>query len=252
MIETLHLQAGYPGYDDVLQDVSVRFPPGAVTVLAGPNGCGKSTLIKTILGLQPRSGGQILFDGVPAEDLNPRQIARKAAYLPQSRSTPNITARRMVLHGRFPYLSFPRHYRKVDYEITDRALAWADAADLADRPMTELSGGQRQKVYFAMVLAQDTGTVFLDEPTTYLDIRHQLSMVQVARRLAREGKAVVLVLHDLCLAMRIADEMILMDRGLIRQVGAPAALLQSGALHQVFGVTLKCVETEDGPQYYCV
>jgi len=249
MIETIALQAGYPGRQ-VLRDVSLSFPQGAVSVLLGPNGCGKSTLIKTVLGLQPKLGGQILFDGVPIEDLSVRQVAQKAAYLAQSRPTPNITARRMVLHGRFPYLSYPRRYRPADLAAAEAALRRADGAELADRAVSELSGGQRQKVYLAMALAQDTGTVFLDEPTTFLDIRHQLDMMALAWDLAREGKAVVLVLHDLALALRTADRIAVMEDGVLRQVDAPEALLASGVLEEVFQVKIARISTPDGPQYF--
>ena len=121
MIETRGLCAGYRGRD-VLHDVSVSFPPGCVTVLLGPNGCGKSTLLRTVLGLQPAAGGEVLVDGTPLGELSPGELARRAAYLPQSRGVPNISALRMVLHGRFPYLSYPRRYRPEDYRVARQAL----------------------------------------------------------------------------------------------------------------------------------
>ena len=125
MIELKNLSAGYGGLE-VIHGVSLAFTPGRVLALLGPNGCGKSTLLRTALGLNPSSGGQVLMDGVPLAALSPRERALKAAYLPQSRSTPNITAYKMVLHGRFPHLSYPRRYRKEDYEAADRALDWAE------------------------------------------------------------------------------------------------------------------------------
>lgn len=135
MVELKHLWAGYEGVP-VLRDVSLSFPPGQVTALLGPNGCGKSTLLKASLGSSPSRRGRVLLDGEDLSALSPRQVAQKAAYLAQSRSVPSITAGRMVLHGRFPYLSYPRRYRKEDYEMARRALQWADAADLAQRPWT--------------------------------------------------------------------------------------------------------------------
>ena len=165
MIETCGLYVGYHG-TAILRDVSLSFHPGKVIALLGPNGCGKSSLLRTVLGLQPALGGEVLLDKVPLKQLPPKLAAQKAAYLPQSRNVPNISARRMVLHGRFPYLSYPRHYREEDHEAVRQALRQTDAEDVADRMMRELSGGQRQKVYLAMVLAQDTETVFMDEPTT--------------------------------------------------------------------------------------
>lgn len=249
MIELRNLSAGY-GREPVLRGVSMSLTPGKVLALLGPNGCGKSTLLKTILGLQPKLGGEILADGTPADEITPRQLAQKVTYLAQSRNTPNISARRMVLHGRFPYLSYPRRYRREDYEMVEKALQWADAAAFADRSMEELSGGQRQKVYLAMALAQDTQTILMDEPTTFLDVAHQLEVMAIARRLAKEGKAVLLVLHDLCLALRWADEAAVLAGGGLLFRGTTEEAFESGVLDQTFGVRLARVETEDGWQYY--
>ena len=249
MIELTNLRAGYPGRV-VLEDVTLSFPPGQVLALVGPNGSGKSTLLRTALGLIPRLGGDIRVDGDRLEDLTPRQLARRAAYLAQSRPVPNITAGRMVLHGRFPYLSYPRRYRPEDHAIAQRALERTDALDLAQRPMPQLSGGQRQKVYLAMALAQDTETVLLDEPTTYLDVSHQQEVMTTARLLASEGKAVVAVLHDLCLAMRFAHRLAVLDGGRLQAAGTPEELCQSGILDRVFSVALRRVETEEGWRYY--
>lgn len=249
MIELRGLCAGYSGRQ-ILADISLTFSPGKVLALLGPNGCGKSTLLRTAVGLQPKTGGQILLDGQPAEGFSSRQIAQKVAYLPQSRTVPNITALRMVLHGRFPYLSYPRHYRPEDYKIAWAALAQADAEDLACRPMQTLSGGQRQKIYLAMALAQDTETVLMDEPTTYLDIRHQLDTMSTARELADQGRAVVLVLHDLCLALRTADEVAVLSGSHLRQFGTPDAVFTSGVLDEAFQISLCRAGTAGGWQYY--
>lgn len=249
MIELRDLSAGY-GRQAVLRGVSMRLTPGRVLALLGPNGCGKSTLLKTILGLLPKLGGEILADGVPTGQMTPRQLARKVTYLAQSRNTPNITARRMVLHGRFPYLSYPRRYQAEDYAAVEKALRQADAANLAERTMEELSGGQRQKVYLAMALAQDTPAILMDEPTTFLDVGHQLAVMETARRLAGEGKAVLMVLHDLCLALRWADELAVLDAGELAGLGAPEEVFQSGLLERVFGVAVRRVETPGGWQYY--
>ena len=249
MIEIRHLSASYRT-GPVVEDVSIRFEPGEVLILVGPNGCGKSTLIRSVLRLQPVLGGQVLYGGVNVRELNARQIAQQAAFLPQSRNVPNITAGRMVLHGRFAYLSYPRRYQKRDREIARRALEWADAQELEDRYMPELSGGQRQKVYLAMALAQDTETIFMDEPTTFLDVRHQLDVMQVARRMAAEGKAVVVVLHDLCLAMRTAHRIAVLADGRLQALDRPEVVFESGILSRVFGVSLSRAETAQGWQYY--
>lgn len=249
MLELQQVAAGYRGRP-VVSGVSLRFVPGRVLVLAGPNGCGKSTLLRTALGLQPRLEGRILLDGVELRDMTPRQVARKAALMTQSRDVPNITAGRLVLHGRFPYLSYPRQYREEDRERARRALEWVGGLELAERPMAELSGGQRQRVYLAMALAQDTETVLMDEPTTFLDVRHQLEVMALARRLAERGKAVVMVLHDLCLALRYADRVALLHGGALLDYGTPEALYGRGLLEQAFDVSLGRFWTEEGIQYY--
>ena len=249
MIQLRDLSAGYGGRD-VVRGVTLDFPPGRVLALLGPNGCGKSTLLRAALGLLPRSGGQVLLDGAPLESLSPRRRALMAAYLPQSRPTPTITAYKMVLHGRFPHLSYPRRCRGEDYEAADRALRWADAADVAPRPMGELSGGQRQKVYLAMALAQQAPTLLMDEPTTFLDVGHQLEVMAAARRLAQEGRAVVMAVHDLPLAMRGADDIALLDGGRLAAWGTAEEVYASGALDRAFGVALRRVATQSGWQYY--
>lgn len=249
MIELRHLRAGYPGRP-VLEDVTLSFHPGEVLAILGSNGCGKSTLLRTAIGLLPRTGGQILLDGVSIDRLTPKQIARTAAYLPQSRAVPNITAQRMVLHGRFPYLSYPRRYRREDHEMVQRALGWVDAEELAHRPLAELSGGQRQKVYLAMALAQDTETILMDEPTTYLDIACQLEVMALSRRLAQEGKAVVMVLHDLCLALQFAHRAAVVHGGRIVQAGTPEEIYTGGTLERFMGAALGRIKTASGWRYY--
>ena len=248
MLEAKNLSAGYPGRA-VLADVSLAARPGRVLALLGPNGCGKSTLLRTMAGLLPPLGGEVLLDG--RRDYSPRQAARRVAYLPQSRTAPNITVRRLVLHGRFPYLSYPRRYGREDYAAVDRALAAADALDLADRPLPELSGGQRQKAYLAMALAQETETILMDEPTTYLDIRHQLEVLALVRRLAEEGRGVVLALHDLCLALTAADDVAVLGEGRLLALGGPEAIYQSKVLERVMGVRLNRNEGPGGRRYFC-
>ena len=250
MIELQNLSVGYRGRP-VLEKVSLAFPEHCVTVLLGPNGCGKSTLLKTALGLLAPLSGRVLYDGALLTELSPVQVARQAAYRAQSRGVPSIEAQRMVLHGRFPYLAFPRRYRKSDYETVRQALEQADALELAHCRMEELSGGQRQKIYLAMALAQQTKTIFMDEPTTWLDVRHQMEVMRTASSLAQTGKAVVLVSHDLCLALRTADRVALLANGGLVQVDTPQNVYESGALDQVFGVRVRRVRLEGEWQYFC-
>lgn len=248
-MELRQLRAGY-GARLVLDGVDLALRPGEVLALLGPNGSGKSTLIRAALGLLPLAGGQVLIDGADAAALTPRQRAQKAAYLPQTRPVPNITALRMVLHGRFPHLTYPRRFRQEDYAAAMAALEQADAACLARRPMPELSGGQRQRVYLAMALAQDAPTLFLDEPTAFLDVSHQLEVGRLAGQLARQGKAVVLVLHDLPLALSTADRLAVLKGGRLLAVDGPEALCADGILNSVFGIELGRVMTDRGWRYY--
>ena len=249
MVELKHVCAAF-AEGEVLHDISLTFPNGKVTVLLGPNGSGKSTLLRTILGFVEQTQGEILIDGAPLEGLSPREKAQRIAYLPQSRPVPNITARRMVLHGRFPYLGYPRRYRPEDNAAVDDAMKKADAADLAGRTLPQLSGGERQRVYLAMALAQSTEVILMDEPTTYLDVHHQLEVMALARRLAGEGKAVVLVLHDLCLALRCADLAAVLSAGRVKAFGTPEELYDSNVLNEVFGIAVCRTETPDGWRYY--
>ena len=249
MIELKKLCVGYSGRV-VLEDVELNFRPGEVTVLLGPNGSGKTTLIRTVLGLQAKLGGTVLVDGVPSEELSLKETARKMAYLAQFRTVPNITAQRMVLHGRFPHLAYPRRYRAEDHARVWEAMEQTGVTEFADRPLNELSGGQRQRVYLAMTLAQDAPYVFFDEPTTYLDVGRQLEVMETAHFLARQGKAVVMVVHDLCLALRTAYQIVVIDGGCLRAVGTPGEVFESGILKDVFGVELRRVETAEGFRYY--
>ena len=249
MIELNDLCVGYAG-QAVLSHISITIRPGQVLAILGPNGCGKSTLLRTAAGLIPPLSGEISVDGAPLSSFTRREVAQRISYLSQGRSVPDITARRLVLHGRFPYLSYPRRYRPEDHEAARRALEEMDILPLADRPLSELSGGQRQRVYLAMALAQDTRTIFMDEPTTYLDVGHQLEVMAAARRLAGEGRAVALVLHDLTLALRWADRIALCQNGVVHPALPPEELFESKLLDEVFGVRLCRVQGEDGPHYY--
>lgn len=249
MIELRSLRAGYRD-GAVIEDVSLSFPAGKVTVLCGPNGCGKSTLLRASIGMIPRLGGEVYIDGDELSTLTRREVAQRAAYMPQERPVPSISVRRMALHGRFPYLGWPRRYTREDYAAAERALARADAAELADKPLPELSGGERQRAYLAMALSQETASVLMDEPTAFLDAAHQLAVMDTAASLAREGRAVVLVLHDLCLAMKRADRLAILADGALAALGAPEEIFTSGVVDRVFGVSLRRVETDSGWQYY--
>ncbi len=249
MIELRHITAGY-GRKPVLSDVSLELLSGQVTVLVGPNGCGKSTLLRLAARQLFPEQGMVCLDGVDVALLAPKEFARRVALLPQSRSTPEISVKSLVLHGRFPYLGYPRRYSVKDRQVAQSAMERTGIAHLQHAMVSQLSGGQRQKAYLAMVVAQDPAYLLLDEPTTYLDINHQLELLSLAKSLAREGKGVVMVLHDLDLALACADQVAVMDQGTILQVGTPEEIYKCGVLDRVFHVVTHRVVMEDGQVRY--
>ncbi len=250
MVRLKNLTAGYRK-SPVVQEITLEFAPGKVTVLSGPNGSGKSTLLKAASGRLPIMSGEVLYDDVDIRHLRRRQIARKAAFLTQSRNTPSIQALPMVLHGRFPWLTYPRRYDRKDYAMARHAMEATDTLRYRTANVSHLSGGERQGVYLAMALVQDTPTLFMDEPAAWLDINHQLRMMQTAHALAESGKAVVLVLHDIPLALREADRIAVLKEGRLLSFDTPDAVYRSGILEQVFDVGLHRADTPHGPQYYC-
>lgn len=242
MLKLEGICAGY-GKTPVLTDISLDFPAGTVTAILGPNGSGKSTLLKAAAGLLPISGGRVLGDDDRAKNI---------AYLAQSRSVPEMTAEQLVLHGRFPWLSWPRRYRREDLAIARRAMERLGIADCAGRMLGELSGGTRQKCWLAMALAQEAQTLLLDEPTSYLDIGCQLELMALCRALASEGRAVAVVLHDLPLALGSADRVAVLDRGRLLALDTPDRVHASGLLDRTFGVRVLKLDTPAGVQYVCV
>lgn len=249
MIELVNVCAGYDD-KEILHGVHLKIQPGKVTVLVGPNGCGKSTLLKTLVRLNPHVSGQISVAGRPITTYSSVTLARQIAYLPQKRNVPDIGALRMVLHGRFPYLRYPRRYRSEDIEKAREALRWVGMEDLAEENVNRLSGGNQQSVYIAMALAQDTPVILMDEPTTYLDISHQLRVMELVRRLAAEGKAVLLVLHDLLLALQNADYIGVMDDGKVVHAGSTEDIYESKILDEVFGIKVCRMKIDDRWKYY--
>ncbi len=249
MIQLKNVCAGYDG-EEVLHNINLQFHPGKVTILVGPNGCGKSTLLKSIVRLNPHSAGEIIVNGENIDSYTSATLAQQVAFLPQSRNVPDIPALRMVLHGRFPYLTYPRRYKEADFAKAREALRWVGMEQHEDTNVNHLSGGNQQKIYIAMALAQDTPIVLMDEPTTYLDISYQMRLMRQARELADHGKAVVLVLHDLVMALKTADYVAVLSDGNLVTYGTPEEIYEQKVLDKVFGVRVCRVHTENGWQYY--
>ena len=249
MISISELHASYEGAE-IIHGISADFPEGKITVLMGPNCCGKSTTLRSLLRMVPETSGSMTLNGQELEALAPQALARRIAYLPQSRNVPDITVERLVIHGRFPYLSYPRRYRREDWEKVTQALEWVGLTELRKRKMENPSGGQRQKAYLAMALAQDTEVILMDEPTTFLDIRNQFEMLDRSRALADGGKTVVMILHDFEAILRYADHVILMKDGQILTAGSAEQVLRSEEVRQAFGVKPCFFESEDGLHCY--
>lgn len=228
------------GYDDriVIDDLSLDVPAGRITAIVGANACGKSTLLRSMSRLLRPSGGQVLLDGRAVHDTSARELARTLGLLPQSPIVPEgITVADLVGRGRHPHQRAFQRWSRADDEAVGAALDVTGTAALADRDVDELSGGQRQRVWIAMALAQETDVLLLDEPTTYLDVAHQVEVLDLLRDLnLRNGTTIVMVLHDLNLAARYSDHLVALARGTVAAAGAPVHVLTEETVRTVFGL----------------
>ncbi|MFJ7157132.1 ABC transporter ATP-binding protein [Streptomyces sp. NPDC101118] len=236
------LDVGHAG-SPVLEDVTLTLRAGEITVLLGPNGCGKSTLLRTVAGLLPPLGGEVHVDGAPLASLGRRALSRRLAFLPQTSQVPaGVTVRELVRHGRYAHRGALARHTAEDAEAVGWALEVTDAAPLSGRRLDELSGGERQRAWLAMVLAQRAGVLLLDEPTTYLDLRHQFEVLDVVRRLAREHAiACGVVLHDLMQAAAYADRVVVAADGAVTAAGPPGEVLTPDVIHRAFGLRVDVV-----------
>lgn len=235
----IHIQNLTVGYSQpVLTDISFSVSPGSVTAIIGPNGCGKTTLLRAMAGQLKAMKGGIFLRGKDISQYERKKLARTVALLPQVRDVPSLTVRALAEHGRYPHLGPGRRLTPRDREQVQLALEQADVAELSQLELRELSGGQRQRAYIAMALAQDTDIILLDEPTTHLDLNRQFELLGLIRSLQAAGKTVVLVLHDLNHALSCSDQLVLLQEGRLVQTGTPRQLLSGGQLERVFGVQI--------------
>ena len=247
MIKLENLTVGYDGIE-VLNSISFTVSEKQLISVVGTNGSGKSTLLKTIARMLEPMSGSVLVQGKNANEYTRLEYAKKIAYLSQGRNVPDMTVEQFVLHGRFPYLNYPRRYTELDRKITYSAMEHLHIDDYAEKTLSNLSGGQRQKAYIAMSLAQDTDYILLDEPTTYLDITHQISLMQTLRDLADGGKGVVTVMHDLPLAFSFSDKVLVLHEGEVLAFDSPENVCKQQVLQKVFNVDV--VLGDDGIYHY--
>lgn len=235
------------GYDNktVIHGVDLAIPSNQISVIIGANGCGKSTLLKTLARLIKPISGKITLDGKPISKFPPKQLARVVGLLPQSPIVPEgISVADLVGRGRFPHQSLLSGWTKKDYEAVAEAMEIMDITEFANHNIDELSGGQRQRVWIAMALAQQTDILFLDEPTTFLDITYQVEILDLLTDLnRRHGTTIVMVLHDINLSARYADHIISLVEGKLVAEGAPSDVITSTMVKDIFG--LDCTVVED-------
>ncbi|ERN53610.1 ABC transporter ATP-binding protein [Alkalihalophilus marmarensis] len=234
---TEDLRIGY-GENVIVKNLSINIPDGKITTIIGPNGCGKSTLLKAITRVISSQSGNVILDGESIFTKDTKALAKQMATLPQTpESASGLTVGELVSYGRFPYQKGFGRLNKKDIEVIDWALSVTGTMEYKYRSVDALSGGQRQRVWIAMALAQETEIIFLDEPTTYLDMAHQLEVLELLQRLnEQEGRTIVMVLHDLNQAARFADHIIALKDGDIIQSGTSEDVIKNDVLKQVFGI----------------
>ncbi|MGV9600089.1 ABC transporter ATP-binding protein [Streptosporangium sandarakinum] len=234
------------GYGDrvIVDGLDLGIEAGTVTTIIGPNGCGKSTLLRALGRLLRPSGGEVLLDGKRIDRMPTKEVARVLGVLPQAPTAPEgLTVADLVARGRHPHQTWYRQWSSGDEAAVGEALAMTGLDGLGERPLDELSGGQRQRAWISMALAQGTDLLLLDEPTTFLDLAHQVEVLELVRRLHREhGRTVVMVLHDLNLAARYADRLVAMRAGRVIAAGTPHEVLTEPLLAEVFDLEAKVIE----------
>ena len=245
MLKVENLSGGYTRKKNVLRDISFSLERGELVCVVGKNASGKSTLLRMMLGLTERSCGEVTVDDVSINDMSRRDIARKLAYLTQGTDVPDMTVGELVLHGRFAHTAAMSPYSERDRAIADECIERMGLSELTDTHLAELSGGTRQKAYLAMVLCQQTEYILLDEPTTYLDISHQIDLMRQLRALADEGRGVLCVMHDIPLALEYSDKVAVIEDGTLVAFDTPRQICDSGILHSALGVVVKY----DGERY---
>lgn len=235
MIRLENVSFGY-GRECLIHELSFSLPDSAITGILGPNGSGKSTSLKLCAGLISPKSGRVLLDNTGLHTLSPRSAARRIAYLPQSRPLPALTVRALVMNGRYPHIGIARKPVCEDISAVEEALEMTGMQDMQRRELRTLSGGELQKAYIAMLIAQGAKHMLLDEPTTYLDIGRQLELMELLQKLRDSGRCIAIVMHDIGMAERICDGVIVMQHGGVIYNGSARELVESGAIENAYGV----------------
>lgn len=251
MIELKNVSVSYEN-KDIIKNLSTVFSDREFICIIGKNGSGKSTLLKAIDGIHSYSGN-ILLDNVEVKELSRNERAKKLAYLPQVRQIPDIDVQTLIAHGRFPHLGFSKTLSKGDKDKVLYAAELTAVQNILHRHVAELSGGERQRVYLAMVIAQDAETILLDEPSTYMDINHQIEIMEILSELNRKGKNIVMVAHDLPQAFTYGNKIQILHEGNIIEADKPHHLCSSTKIKSIFGVTLEeSLSADELYQYHLV
>ncbi|WP_371850886.1 MULTISPECIES: ABC transporter ATP-binding protein [Pseudomonas] len=252
MLKATQLQLSFAELK-VLDDVSLAIPEGRFTALIGANGCGKTTLLNVLARMLTPMSGEVLLDGKPHAQFSRRELAKRVALLPQRTSSPaGMSVRELVMQGRYPWQSWWQQWTEKDQQAVDQALVLADVVALQDRALSTLSGGQLQRCWIAMTLAQDTPVILLDEPTTFLDIAHQIALLELLVELRDQGRTIIAVLHDLNQAARYADHLVMLRQGKVHAQGAPAQVFTSANLKAVFDLNAHIITDPHSGDLLCV
>lgn len=240
--------------DPVIHNINLSIPKGKVSVLIGANGCGKSTLLRSLARLMQPKQGTVYLDGKEIHKQPSKEVAQKLAILPQGPQAPEgLTVKELCYFGRHPYKGLFSRNSKTDHDMVEWAVSATGMWDLRDRTLDTLSGGQRQRAWISMALGQGTDLLLLDEPTTYLDIAHQIEVLELLRGLNKEfGKTIVMVLHDLNQAARYADHLICLANGKIHNEGPPKEVFTCGMIREVFGLECCIIEDPVGKNPMCI
>ena len=236
ILSTKHLQVGY-NEQTIVRDVNLSFQPGKFYALLGPNGCGKSTLLNTLAQTLPARSGEVFWQQQPLAQYSAKQRAAMIAMLAQQQPTPEgVTVAQLIGFGRTPYSNFWGQLNDEDKQVIEQMLSACELQPLRNKPLSALSGGQRQRAWLAMALAQQGQVLLLDEPTTYLDLNHQVALMQLLVRLRTQGKTIIAVLHDLNQACRYCDELIVIGHGEVIASGLPESVITPELLRHAFSI----------------